>query len=96
MLAASVDEGYLKCVNYSSIYVVLNLNTYSITQYCEDRLQTADEVVQEMRRTVEEETNLTVSAGIAPNKVTSTFLSSILNADSEIEDARQGDSQVLI
>lgn len=44
----------------------------SITQYCEEHLQTADEVVQEMRRIVEEETKLTVSAGIAPNKVSFT------------------------
>ncbi|KAI0949222.1 hypothetical protein AcW1_008900 [Taiwanofungus camphoratus] len=41
----------------------------NITIYCEDRQLTAEECVQEMRETVHKETRLTVSAGIAPNKM---------------------------
>ncbi|KAH8107995.1 IMS-domain-containing protein [Cristinia sonorae] len=41
----------------------------NITQYCEDHMLTASECVQEMRDTVQRETRLTVSAGIAPNKL---------------------------
>ena len=64
------------------------LSFCSITQYCEERLQTADEVVQEMRKIVEEETNLTVSAGIAPNKVTTIILHLLDVANSRVQDAR--------
>ncbi|KAK0455046.1 DNA/RNA polymerase [Armillaria borealis] len=41
----------------------------NITSYCEEHDMTPDDCVQEMRRKVFEETNLTVSAGIAPNKM---------------------------
>lgn len=41
----------------------------SITHYCEEHSMTAEECVKEMRETVFRETKLTVSAGIAPNKV---------------------------
>ncbi|GJE97755.1 DNA polymerase IV [Phanerochaete sordida] len=41
----------------------------NITKYCEEHLLTADDCVQEMRETVHRETKLTVSAGIAPNKM---------------------------
>lgn len=41
----------------------------NITPYCEEHDMTPDDCVQEMRRKVFEETNLTVSAGIAPNKM---------------------------
>ena len=64
------------------------LSFCSITQYCEERLQTADEVVQEMRKIVEEETNLTVSAGIAPNKVTTIVLRLLDVTNSRVQDAR--------
>ena len=64
------------------------LSFCSITQYCEERLQTADEVVQEMRKIVEEETNLTVSAGIAPNKVTTIILRLLDVTNSRVQDAR--------
>ena len=64
------------------------LSFCSITQYCEERLQTADEVVQEMRKIVEEETNLTVSAGIAPNKVTTIVLRLLDVTNSRAQDAR--------
>ncbi|KAE9411202.1 DNA/RNA polymerase [Gymnopus androsaceus JB14] len=40
----------------------------NITEYCRQHNVTPDECVSEMRRIVEEETKLTVSAGIAPNK----------------------------
>ncbi|KAK1236311.1 hypothetical protein PQX77_000427 [Marasmius sp. AFHP31] len=39
----------------------------NITEYCADHEISPEECVQEMRRTVFEETSLTVSAGIAPN-----------------------------
>jgi DNA polymerase kappa len=41
----------------------------SITPYCQKHNLSASECVDEMRRVVFEETKLTVSAGIAPNKV---------------------------
>ena len=41
----------------------------SITQYCEEHDMKPEECVAEMRRIVAEETKLTASAGIAPNKV---------------------------
>ncbi|KAL4251432.1 DNA polymerase kappa [Abortiporus biennis] len=39
----------------------------NITEYCEEHGLTPEECVQQMRETVEKETKLTVSAGIAPN-----------------------------
>ncbi|KAJ3971769.1 DNA/RNA polymerase [Lentinula raphanica] len=41
----------------------------NITEYCEQHNVTAEECVSEMRRLVQEETKLTVSAGIAPNRM---------------------------
>ncbi|KIK67147.1 hypothetical protein GYMLUDRAFT_37190 [Collybiopsis luxurians FD-317 M1] len=41
----------------------------NITKYCEQHSFAADECVSEMRKVVQEETKLTVSAGIAPNKM---------------------------
>lgn len=41
----------------------------NITKYCEDHMVDADTCVQEIRDTVFRETSLTVSAGIAPNKM---------------------------
>jgi nucleotidyltransferase/DNA polymerase involved in DNA repair len=42
---------------------------YSITDYCSSHNIDPEECVRQMRQTVFEETQLTVSAGIAPNKV---------------------------
>lgn len=42
---------------------------HSITPYCQEHDIGPEECVQEMRAKVEEETNLTASAGIAPNKM---------------------------
>ncbi|KAJ7593924.1 IMS-domain-containing protein [Mycena floridula] len=41
----------------------------NVTPYCTENNVTADECVQQMRQKVFEETELTVSAGIAPNKM---------------------------
>lgn len=41
----------------------------SITRYCREHRREPEDVVQQMRREVNEDTKLTVSAGIAPNKV---------------------------
>ncbi|KAF5351766.1 hypothetical protein D9756_007614 [Leucocoprinus leucothites] len=41
----------------------------NITAYCEEHSISAEDCTQEMRHTVFEETKLTVSAGIAPNKM---------------------------
>ncbi|KAF9051079.1 IMS-domain-containing protein [Hymenopellis radicata] len=41
----------------------------NITSYCNEHDMTPDACVEEIRKTVQEETKLTVSAGIAPNKV---------------------------
>jgi DNA polymerase kappa len=70
MLAAGCDEGYLKCV-ITTIFerVVLIICLLSITKYCEEHMVDADTCVKEIRDTVFRETSLTVSAGIAPNKV---------------------------
>ncbi|KAJ4468119.1 DNA/RNA polymerase [Lentinula aciculospora] len=43
----------------------------NITTYCEQHNVTADDCVSELRRIVQEETKLTVSAGIAPNRICS-------------------------
>ncbi|KAG2099124.1 IMS-domain-containing protein [Suillus cothurnatus] len=43
----------------------------NITQYCEEHMVDADTCVKEIRDTVFRETSLTVSAGIAPNKICS-------------------------
>lgn len=40
----------------------------SITEYCKTHDIDAESCVEEMRRIVKEETKLTASAGIAPNK----------------------------
>lgn len=45
------------------------MDDLSITEYCEQHDLTADKCVSEMRRIVQEETKLTVSAGIASNRV---------------------------
>lgn len=49
--------------------MLIDLSTQSITQYCIDHQIDAETCVQEMRTAVHSETQLTVSAGIAPNKV---------------------------
>jgi nucleotidyltransferase/DNA polymerase involved in DNA repair len=41
---------------------------YSITNYCNEHGLNAEDCVQEIRAKVQEETKLTVSAGIAANK----------------------------
>ncbi|KAF8578024.1 IMS-domain-containing protein [Ramaria rubella] len=43
----------------------------NITSYCQTRGLSADDCVQKLRAEVHSETNLTVSAGIAPNKICS-------------------------
>lgn len=49
--------------------MMVDSRTQSITQYCADHQIDTETCVQEMRATVYSETQLTVSAGIAPNKV---------------------------
>ena len=46
-----------------------SLLTISITQYMSNHNMTAGEVVQDLRSRVEEATGLTVSAGVAPNRM---------------------------
>ena len=53
------------CAHYRNFL----LNSISINSYCNEHDINSDECVQEMRSKVFEETKLTVSAGIAPNKV---------------------------
>ncbi|KAI0821695.1 hypothetical protein BC628DRAFT_1329079 [Trametes gibbosa] len=50
----------------------------NITRYCEEHSLSPEECVFQMRQTIQEETNLTVSAGIAPNKVRCLLLTSVL------------------
>ncbi|KAF8904417.1 hypothetical protein CPB84DRAFT_1960811 [Gymnopilus junonius] len=71
MAPAGCDEGYLKSVTFSfSVLLAIHLfDIGSITSYCEENLLTAEECVKQMRETVFQETKLTVSAGIAPNKM---------------------------
>jgi DNA polymerase kappa len=71
MNAASIDEAYLKCVpcvKYENIYLA-PFDDCSITAYCKDHNIGPEDCVREMRAKVQEETNLTASAGIAPNKM---------------------------
>lgn len=49
--------------------MLIDLGTQSIAKYCVDHQIDAETCVQEMRAAVHRETQLTVSAGIAPNKV---------------------------
>lgn len=68
MFMAGCDEGYLKWdVIFFAESSIWSQN--SITPYCQQNNLTADACVQEMRQAVFEETKLTASAGIAPNKV---------------------------
>ena len=71
MCPAGCDEGYLKyvCVLRTVTPAKPTFFPTSITAYCEANGLTATECVQQMRETVFRETKLTVSAGIAPNKV---------------------------
>jgi DNA polymerase kappa len=71
MLASSVDEAYLKQVTFSSTGGIFSdcLIHASITEYCAQYNLDSDECVGRMRQQVFDETKLTVSAGIAANKV---------------------------
>src|SRR6266436_3720537 len=71
MLAAGVDEAYLKQVTFSSTGESFSdcLVHASITEYCAQHNLDADECVGRMRQRVFDETKLTVSAAIAANKV---------------------------
>jgi len=74
MCPAGCDEGYLKYVCHTFLFgprIIYML--ISITNYCEEHSLTAEECVQKMRETVFKESQLTVSAGIAPNKVRTLF-----------------------
>jgi len=63
-MMASLDEGYLKQV------LPPHIETYrSITAYMSEHNLTASETVTQLRSQVEEKTALTISAGIAPNKM---------------------------
>jgi DNA polymerase kappa len=75
MLAASVDEAYIKQVSFSTSRPGKRRGTFSndlyssITEYCMQHNLDSDECVGRMRQRVFDETKLTVSAGIAANKV---------------------------
>lgn len=70
MIVAGCDEGYLKLACCQSLFVISALLiAHSITAYCEECDLSPDECVRRMREQVKSETKLTVSAGIAPNKV---------------------------
>ena len=70
MCPAGCDEGYLKYGFHIFLFSPrITDRLSSITAYCEEHSLTAEECVQQMRETVFKESQLTVSAGIAPNKV---------------------------
>lgn len=69
MQPAGCDEGYLKYAFYIYPTWLYLTESRSITAYCEKHSVTAEDCVQGMRKKVCDETHLTVSAGIAPNKV---------------------------
>jgi len=70
MCPAGCDEGYLKYGYHISLFGPrITDRSISITAYCEEHSLTAEECVQQMRETVFKESQLTVSAGIASNKV---------------------------
>lgn len=60
---AGLDEGYLKCVLQPST------TDNSLTSYMKTHDMTAADVVAQLRAQVEERTGLTISAGIAPNRM---------------------------
>ena len=51
------------------LLILPNFAVISVTAYCRDHEITPEECVQALRDEVREKTKLTVSAGIAPNKV---------------------------
>jgi len=69
-MMASLDEGYLK---YELLMFSVGSNpvlkSKSITAYMADHQQTAAEVINQLRAEVEKKTKLTISAGIAPNRM---------------------------
>jgi len=71
MLASSVDEAYLKQVSFPSTGETFSdcLIYVSITEYCAQHNLDPEECVGRMRQRVFDETKLTVSAGMAANKV---------------------------
>ena len=75
MLAASVDEAYIKQVPFSTSRLCKRGGAFfndfysSITEYCMQHNLDSDECVGRMRQRVFDKTKLTVSAGIAANKV---------------------------
>ena len=70
MSVVGCDEGYLKYVyRCDSACLPYSILRDSITSYCAEHGMTPEECVQEMRAKIHEETALTASAGIAPNKV---------------------------
>jgi len=70
MCPAGCDEGYLKYASHTFLVGPRIIDMLiSITNYCKEHCLTAEECVQKMRETVFKESQLTVSAGIAPNKV---------------------------
>ncbi len=84
MLVAGCDEGYMKCVNHftrdgNGVFKTRD----SITPYCSEHDLTPEACVQQMREKVKAQTRLTVSAGIAPNKVSHSahFFDSLLNQE---------------
>lgn len=72
---AGVDEAYLKWVSpfFLPGFFLADVGG-SITEYCASHEMDPQDCVREIRRIIFEETKLTASAGIAPNKVSSHFL----------------------
>lgn len=93
MLPAGCDEGYLKYFLSLSFFMSIlgNGSIDSITKYCNEHDLTPDQCVEEMRKKVFEQTQLTVSAGIAPNKVSNSHWPAVCDVfDRNLSDACQG------
>jgi DNA polymerase kappa len=68
---AGVDEAYVKCVPASLWEDGSLITANSITGYCRAHEIGPEECVERIRAQIFEETKLTASAGIAPNKACS-------------------------
>lgn len=83
MCPGGCDEAYLKLVCYFlCLHSLLTITIFSITRYCEDNSLVGEDCVHQMREEVFRETKLTVSAGIAPNKVSNftLFIASVIES----------------
>ena len=82
-MSAALEPGF-------SLFNNAYIRPTSITQYCEEHSMAPEDCVAEMRRIVCEETKLTASAGIAPNRVSPLSYPTFILSAHILSDAGQG------